>query len=588
MNLQSGEIFANSFEIGALIGRGSFATVYKATQRGLNRAVALKVLDAIEPEALARFQREAQLASSLRHKNICSCLVFGATGNTPYMALEYLEGETLRTVLKKRESLPWNEASEIALQICAGLKAAHAAGITHRDLKPENIILTIDSTLKIVDFGLAASSQSSKNQKLTQTGMVVGTVSYMSPEQCLGKPVDARSDIFSLGCILFELVTGSPPFGGNSLSSIMMKRFTQHSDISEVASVPRAFRHIVEKSMSQLAEDRYCDVDELAQALQRVLNEQERYDATIGVWQNWRRFSATVEKLPQKWRKFAAGYAIGLLTFMVAASTYYLIQSTALPAKSNSIAGEMFDIEQLLKTGERRAAASNLRSAINLAEARNLADSEPNSMIALYGMTRSTLDVTEAEMYLQKALTLAKQNQLGGEIMRTSLSLGMVMERQGKDPISLWKSALLYTLRPRDNAVVDQLMTEISNHYANSSQGRKADEVIALAKSYFDNGASTEDAFLVPMRTILTIDSANLDLSSYDHHRLWLIKLLADPKIPRSKQLTTWTWLSELDSTLAQKLKLLPANSKLRETFKLAMQNSFEDMKHAQLLQRSN
>jgi serine/threonine protein kinase len=269
---EPGQIFANAFEILELVGRGSFGTVYKARQLSLDRIVALKLLDAIEPEMLARFHREAKLASQLTHEGICACLLFGAEGNTPFMVLEFLNGRTLRAVLNARSALPWTEACHIVLQISQALKTAHDAGVVHRDLKPENIMLTEAGRLKILDFGLAYIRFGNDDQRLTQPGMTLGTVAYMSPEQSGGLPVDARSDIYSLGCLLGELLTGNPPLLGDTISSVMRKRRTgEEAEFPLTNDIPASLNLIVRKALAELPENRYQNADEMAEDLLSVL-----------------------------------------------------------------------------------------------------------------------------------------------------------------------------------------------------------------------------------------------------------------------------------------------------------------------------
>jgi serine/threonine protein kinase len=206
------------YVIVAPIGAGGMGEVYRARDTRLGREVAVKVL----PEAFAnncdrqaRFEREARAVASLSHPNILAIHDYGTQGAVTYAVMELLEGETLRTRLAKGP-LPWREAVEIGAAIADGLAAAHAKGIIHRDLKPENLFLTADGRVKILDFGLArvgavANVQAETGPYVpaaTDPGVVMGTAGYMSPEQVRGQPVDARSDLFSFGCVLYEMVAG--------------------------------------------------------------------------------------------------------------------------------------------------------------------------------------------------------------------------------------------------------------------------------------------------------------------------------------------------------------------------------------------
>jgi serine/threonine protein kinase len=201
--------------------------VYRALDTRLDREVAVKVLPerlAEDPSALSRFEREAKALAALSHPNVLTILDFGREGGVAYAVTELLEGESLRMRLL-RARMSWREAAELGSEIADGLAAAHSRGITHRDLKPENVFLTGSGRPKILDFGLARRERladpADHARQLTQTqetepGALMGTVGYMSPEQVSGLAADARSDIFSLGCILHEMVTGSQPFSGRT------------------------------------------------------------------------------------------------------------------------------------------------------------------------------------------------------------------------------------------------------------------------------------------------------------------------------------------------------------------------------------
>src|SRR5579864_6693360 len=219
-----------SYEILAPIGAGGMGEVYRARDHRLDRDVAVKVLPeafASDPEALRRFEREAKAVAALSHPNILAIHDFGDSRGVRFAVMELLEGETLRERLK-RAALGWRKAAEIAAAIADALTAAHAKGIIHRDLKPENIFLTSGGLVKILDFGIARVSRqgvvrepavaADAETELVHTtpGVVVGTVGYMSPEQLRAEPVDGRSDIFSLGCVLYEMVSGKKAFGRKS------------------------------------------------------------------------------------------------------------------------------------------------------------------------------------------------------------------------------------------------------------------------------------------------------------------------------------------------------------------------------------
>jgi eukaryotic-like serine/threonine-protein kinase len=206
------------------LGSGAMGEVYRAEDRTLGRQIALKILPrrfVNDPDRMRRFDREARAASALNHPNIVTIHEIGRAGAIPFIASELVEGETLRSRLSRGRLAP-GEAIDIAHQVAAGLAAAHAAGAIHRDIKPENVMLRHDGLVKIVDFGVtklterARGTGQAEQQTATRAGAAIGTLSYMSPEQALGKTLDARSDLFSLGVVLYEMVTGELPFRGLS------------------------------------------------------------------------------------------------------------------------------------------------------------------------------------------------------------------------------------------------------------------------------------------------------------------------------------------------------------------------------------
>src|SRR5437588_5592582 len=257
--------------------------VYRATQSSLGRPVAVKVLTAqfaADPERLRRFEQEARAASALNHPNIISIYDVGREGATAFIAMEFVDGKTLRSLLDQG-ALPIKRALNIAAQVAEGLAKAHAAGIVHRDLKPENVMVTRDGFVKILDFGLAklapspaAVSEATVSNAVpgTNPGMVMGTAGYMSPEQARGTAVDFRSDIFSFGSVLYEMVTGKRPFKGESSAQTMAAIIEDDPPpISELnPKVPAPLRWIIERCLAKDPEDRYASTRDLARDLASV------------------------------------------------------------------------------------------------------------------------------------------------------------------------------------------------------------------------------------------------------------------------------------------------------------------------------
>ncbi len=242
------------FQVSRVLGSGGMATVYLAFDSKLEREVALKIFARGEdPISGARFMREARAPSNLRHPNIVNVFETGQDGPFLYIASEYVDGETLRQRLRAGP-LAFVEIQRIVGPLAAALKAAHGKGVIHRDLKPENIMFTAEGDLKLVDFGLAkrVGPKFSETEDLTHTGTLLGTVHYMSPEQARGDDVDARTDIWSLGVLLFEMAAGRRPFEGPTAAHVLIA--IQEADtatLSDKAQVPSEYGAVVSKALDK-------------------------------------------------------------------------------------------------------------------------------------------------------------------------------------------------------------------------------------------------------------------------------------------------------------------------------------------------
>jgi serine/threonine protein kinase len=253
------------------LGRGAMGVVYKALDSVLERPVAVKTVNiTLEREHAdkyeKRFYQEARAAGSLNHPNIVTIHDVGKAGDVVFMAMEYIEGVELRTLLGEGRPLRVTQAISIAAQVAEGLAYAHQRGVVHRDIKPANIMVLANGPVKITDFGIARMRGSGD---LTQTGMLLGSPKYMSPEQVIGKRADHRSDIFSLGVILYEMLCGAAPFNGENVTALMYQivNFVPPVPSSVKEGVPEMLDYIVAKMIAKPLEERYADAAELARDL---------------------------------------------------------------------------------------------------------------------------------------------------------------------------------------------------------------------------------------------------------------------------------------------------------------------------------
>ncbi len=281
MTSQFPQVLAGRYEIRDLIGRGGMAEVHLGYDTRLSRVVAIKLLRsdiAGDPTFQARFRREAQSAAALNHPAVVAVYDSGeeellqpggASRTVPYIVMEYVEGHTVRELLSEGEAVPIPEAVEIVSGVLDALEYSHRVGIVHRDIKPGNIMLTSTGAVKVMDFGIARAIEDSAST-VTQTHTVVGTAQYLSPEQARGESVDARSDLYSTGCLLYELLTGLPPFQGDSAVAIAYQHVREipKRPSSLAADVPESLDRVILKSLAKSREDRYQDAAHMRADLQ--------------------------------------------------------------------------------------------------------------------------------------------------------------------------------------------------------------------------------------------------------------------------------------------------------------------------------
>jgi serine/threonine protein kinase len=274
------------YDIQRLVARGGMGELYLARDPDLDREVAIKVMSEEimrDEQARARFYREAKAAARLQHRNIVTVFDFAHDGDIPYFVMEFLRGQNLSQRLRQGPPLRLATKLDIAVELCEGLHFAHGEGVIHRDIKPANIWLLEDGGVKLLDFGIAKSASAT----LTQGTSVVGSAGYMSPEQIEGQPVDGRSDVFSVGAVLFEMVAGRPPFDGDTVTAVMMKIVLDEPapDIRTIVpDTPATLAAAIRRALEKVPDDRYAYAAELAADLRAVrleIAEQEETHSDI-------------------------------------------------------------------------------------------------------------------------------------------------------------------------------------------------------------------------------------------------------------------------------------------------------------------
>jgi serine/threonine protein kinase/tetratricopeptide (TPR) repeat protein len=274
--LTRGSTIASRYEIVDILGRGGMGTVYKAIDRMLDETVAIKVLRRDltgSPEAAHRFRTEIKLARRVSHTNVCRIHEYGEEGGVSFISMALLEGRDLRQHLAAHpEGLPIQEAFGICIQVARGLQAIHEAGIIHRDLKTPNIMCDDGGVVRLMDFGIAKELVESGAAGLTGTGMVIGTPEYMSPEQCRGDKVDVRSDVYSLGVVIFEVFAGRVPFIGDSMMATLFKHMQEPPPLAGplAARIPGSAIPILRKALAKAPAERYATAGEMATALEQA------------------------------------------------------------------------------------------------------------------------------------------------------------------------------------------------------------------------------------------------------------------------------------------------------------------------------
>src|SRR6266404_5862113 len=378
--LQTGDVLGGRFEILDVLGEGGMGTVYKALDREVDHIVALKLIRpemAVNPAILARFKQELLTARQVTHRNVIRIHDLSEVDGVKFISMEFVEGCDLRKLLLDKGKLPPEQAVEIVRQVCLALEAAYSAGVIHRDLKPQNIMQDKQGRILVMDFGLARSLETGG---MTQTGALMGTIEYMSPEQAMGKQLDARSDLFAVGLIFYELLTCKLPFKAETAVASLLKRNQERAlPAAELdASIPKGLSDIVSKCLERDLNLRY-------QSAQEIL-------ADLDAWQGKRPISASVvmpvqappRAVPWKWIAIAAaallllvGTPIVVQRFMHKTPTQHAPVSVLVADFTNHTGDPIFDdtLEPMFNVALEGASFVN---AFSRGSARKLAQKLPN------------------------------------------------------------------------------------------------------------------------------------------------------------------------------------------------------------------
>ncbi len=320
----SGTVLSGRYRLGDKLGSGGMSTVYLAQDEVLDRPVAVKLLHreiSEEADQLERFRREARAAARLSHPNLVGVIDAGEDEGRPYIVFEYVEGQTLKKLITDQGGLEVDEAVAYAIEIGRGLIAAHGRKLIHRDVKPQNVLIDLDGRAKVTDFGIARSME---GEGMTATGRVLGTTDYVSPEQAMGEDVDERSDVYSLGIVLYEMLTGDVPFRAETQVGVAMKHVNEPLPdvLVERPEVSAAVASVVDRSTTKDARDRYNGVGEMVRDLEATLE----VEAARGGGPSGGQATTVLDSVPKSRRRLGrgrfsgTGVVLGMLGLAVAAA----------------------------------------------------------------------------------------------------------------------------------------------------------------------------------------------------------------------------------------------------------------------------
>ena len=544
------------YRIEALIGVGGMGEVYLARDERLGRKAALKLLPdrlTTDETQVSRFKNEARTASALNHPNILTVYEIGTDGNVQFIATEFIEGVTLRATLQDA-GINTHRALEIAVQVASALAAAHDAGVVHRDIKPENIMLRPDGYVKVLDFGIAklteqrraSDEQPGETTALLQTrpGLVLGTVDYMSPEQARGQKVDARSDIWSVGVVLYEIVTGNPPFRGETPSDCIAGILTtEPAPLSSISpDVPPKLESILEKALRKNADERYQTIKEMLAEL-RILKAKLEAEGSFSQTRSGDHSNITKIRRPKR------GVLITLLAALFAALAvpgYFLFFARTPSANEKSIA--VLPFENLSEDKSNAYFADGIQDEI-LTRLSKIADLKVISRTSTQRYKRKSQNSSE----IGKQLGVA--NLLEGSVQKTNDQVRVNVQLIGAANDShLWAETFdrrlidIFSVESEvAKAIADQLRVKLTGH---------EEEIIAARPT---NNPQAYDAYLRGLAYTLKTGNSPANTLGAQKHLKEAVRL--DPKFALA-----WALLSYVDALGYLTLTLQPTDALREET----------------------
>ena len=491
------------YEVLSFVGAGGMGEVYRARDTRLDRFVALKVLSsqlANDAEALGRFLREARTLSQLTHPNICTVYDVGFDGTTHYIVMEFLEGRTLAAHLQ-RGVMPIDQAVDYALQIADGLGKAHALGIIHRDLKPANVMLTTDGFIKILDFGLSKHfgihGSTNTTMATASSGLVVGTIAYMAPEQTEGARADVRSDIFSFGVMLYEMLTGVRPFDGGNIVSTIRRINDEEPRPLHVArpDTPPALQSIIEQALHKNPQQRFQSVSEMRAQL-RASAARSPVPGEAPVPLSTRQPRTTTAD-GRSWRTplLAAAAAVILIAVAVAWSVTRPRDGASQADEPSAATDDRQDPVMLARQGqallERHDRSQNVDQALALFNRLVVRDQQSPLAYAGLAQVYARKDaITPDPQWKRLALENARRAvELNADLTITQLAYGIATLRTGRRDESLQALNRARDLEPRNADVLRYL-----GEYYRPQDAAKAEEWYQAAATAAPNDWRTHDA----------------------------------------------------------------------------------------------